>query len=95
MIEIKSRFTGEVIFSAEAVSIKDAAEKACQSDADLSGAYLRGADLRGADLRDADLSGADLRGAKIKESGIMKDDGVFQITPIGSRRSTLAAPGWS
>ena len=52
MIEIKSRYTGEVIYTHEADT--------------LVGANLRGADLRGADLREADLRGADLRGADLR-----------------------------
>lgn len=54
MIEIKRRFTGEVLRRIEADTL---------SGAYLSGADLRGADLSGADLRGAYLRGADLRGA--------------------------------
>ena len=61
-IEIKHRFTGEIIVAGKYDSLKDAAEK---SGADLSGADLRRADLRDANLRDADLSGADLSGADL------------------------------
>ena len=56
-IEIKHRFTGEIIVAGKYDSLKDAAEK---SGADLSGADLRRADLRDANLCGADLSGADL-----------------------------------
>ena len=55
LIEIKNRFTGNVIFAHEqennsiAITIKLAFElKTNLSDADLSDANLRGADLRGA-----------------------------------------------
>jgi hypothetical protein len=78
MIEIKNRFTGQVICTGE--TIADAVQKnlaglrgadlrlagfrgADLSWADLSGADLRGAGFRGADLRLAGLRGADLRGA--------------------------------
>jgi hypothetical protein len=51
MIEIKNRFTGEVIKSIELDSL---------SGANLSGANLRGADLSSADLSYANLSYANL-----------------------------------
>ena len=62
-IEIKNRFTNEVIFSHECENntVKITVEKAVET-----GAYLRGADLRGAYLTDADLTGADLRGADLR-----------------------------
>ena len=71
-IEIKNRFTGEIIIAGKYTSIKDCLEKnrgVYLRGADLRGAYLRGADLRGAYLegvylRGADLEGADLGGAK-------------------------------
>ena len=59
--EIKSHYTGSVLFSTETISLKHCVELALRG-----GAYLRGADLRGADLRGADLRGADLGGAKIE-----------------------------
>ena len=58
-IEIKSRWTGSVLFSLETEILKLCLEAAVKQGADL-----RGADLQGADLRGADLRGADLRGAK-------------------------------
>ncbi len=71
-IEIKNRFTGEVKFSSEKTTIKEACvdNKADLREADLYGANLRGADLRGADLREADLYGADLRGANLYEANL-------------------------
>ena len=65
LIEIKNRFTGEVIFSWKAISIKACLEIAVKTDADLRGADLRRTNLRGAYLRDADLRGADLSGANL------------------------------
>ena len=62
-IEIKHRFTGAVLFTAEVGRMRLAVEMAVNEKADLSGAYLSGAYLSGADLRGADLSGADLSGA--------------------------------
>jgi hypothetical protein len=69
-IEIKHRFTGEVIYTSEAETIKEALIEAAGSDANLRGTYLGDADLRGADLGGADLGGAylgdaDLRGANL------------------------------
>ena len=76
MIEIKNRFTGELICTGE--TPQDAVESnfaslggAYLAGANLRGAYLRGAYLRdaylaGADLRCANLAGADLRGADLR-----------------------------
>ena len=81
VIEIKNRWNGEVLYSGEHASLKEAAEaavKACANlcdaglrdadlrDANLGGANLRGANLRGADLGDANLGGADLGGANLR-----------------------------
>jgi len=70
-IEIKHRFSGNILFEGEFGSLKIALEVAVRGDADLRGADLSdadlsGADLSGADLSDAYLSGADLRGAYLR-----------------------------
>jgi hypothetical protein len=75
--EIKHRWTGKILFTAEVGSLKLAVEDAVKAGADLRGADLRGADLRdvdlrcanlrGADLRCANLGGADLRGADLRD----------------------------
>jgi len=49
-IQIKNRFTGNVIFEHECTTILDCLKEAIKKDADLRDANLRGADLRGADL---------------------------------------------
>ena len=74
-IEIKNRWTGEVIFSHEcednsiAKTVKETLlVDANLGDANLGGAYLGGANLRGADLRDAYLGGANLRGADLRDA---------------------------
>ena len=69
-IEIKNRWTGKVIFSCEAGSMKLAVKAAIAAKANLrranleranlEGANLEGANLRGANLRCADLEGANL-----------------------------------
>jgi len=68
LFEIKSRFTGKILFSLETESLKLAVEAAVKSRADLRGADLRGADLRNAYLRDAYLRGADLRDADLRNA---------------------------
>ena len=64
--EIKSRWSGAVIFTAyieadesasASIKLGLAVKEAVKARADLSGADLSGADLRGAYLRDADLNG--------------------------------------
>ena len=82
-IEIK-RYSGAVLYSTEAASMRDALEQACRSGAylsgaDLSGAYLSranlyGADLYGADLSRANLSGADLSGADLSGANLYGAD---------------------
>ncbi|MEN6535021.1 MAG: pentapeptide repeat-containing protein [Bryobacteraceae bacterium] len=81
-VEIKSRWSGAVLFEGEfglmklcvmaAVEARADLSGAVLSDAALSGADLRGADLRGADLSGADLSGADLRGAVLR-GAVLRD----------------------
>jgi hypothetical protein len=71
VIEIKNRWNGRVLYTAEnAQDVRAALEEAVASganlgDADLGGANLGGADLRGANLGDADLGGANLGGADL------------------------------
>ena len=64
-IEIKSRFTGKVLFSHEAEenSIKITLKAALSA-----GANLRGADLYGANLHGANLRGANLYGDKLTKT---------------------------
>lgn len=77
-VEIKNRFSGEIILCGEYKSIKECLEKnrkanlfgANLSWANLSGANLSRADLPRADLSGANLSGADLYGAKLDKTPI-------------------------
>nr|DAI23800.1 MAG TPA: pentapeptide repeat protein [Caudoviricetes sp.] len=85
-IEIKSWFSGDVLFEYESdnATMKKAVEAAVDDnanlrDADLSGADLRDADLRDANLRDADLSGANLSGADLSGAAIYYSDGNFDV----------------
>jgi hypothetical protein len=69
-MEIKNRFTGEVIFTHDCTSWKICVEAAIKSRADLYGANLpranlSGANLSGANLPRANLSGANLSGANL------------------------------
>jgi hypothetical protein len=76
-IEIKSRFSLQILFSHEcednSVAITLAAAinaKANLYGADLYGADLYGADLYGADLYGANLYGADLRSANLRSANL-------------------------
>ena len=85
-MEIK-RITGELIFSDNSQSIKEAVINAILKGADLSGANLSGANLSGAnlsgadlswaDLSWADLSGANLSGANLSGADLSGADGII------------------
>ena len=70
LFEIKSWYSGKVLFSLKTTSLKLCVMAAVKGGAVLSDADLRGAVLRGAVLSGAVLSDADLRGA------------VFDIAPV-------------
>ena len=80
MIEIKNRYTGEVLFSCIRITIAQTLAEAVGAHVNLSNsnlccADLHGADLHGADLREAylhnsDLRGADLRGADLRRANL-------------------------
>jgi uncharacterized protein YjbI with pentapeptide repeats len=64
MIEIKHRYSGQILYTApDAQDVRAAVCEAVAAKADLSGADLGGADLHGAYLGGADLRGAYLHGA--------------------------------
>jgi hypothetical protein len=78
-IEIKSRFTAAILFTAtieaeSASPIRDALVLAAASRADLSGADLSGANLSGADLSGANLSGANLSRADLSGADLSGAD---------------------
>ena len=80
-IEIKSWFSGDVLFEYESdnATMKKAVEAAVDdsanlSGANLSGANLSGANLSGANLRDANLSGANLSGADLRDADLRDAD---------------------
>jgi hypothetical protein len=76
MIQIKHRYTGDVIKEVAAASLVNVDLRATNlraadlQDANLLGANLRGADLRGAYLRDAYLRYADLRDANLQDTNL-------------------------
>jgi len=70
LVEIRSRWTGRVLFSGEYDSLKSCVEDAVKRGADLIGAYLFRANLRGADLRGADLIGANLIRANLSKADL-------------------------
>ena len=69
-IEIKSWYTGGVLFAVETESLRLAVELAVKARAHLRGANLTDADLMGANLTDADLRGANLTGANLTDANL-------------------------
>ena len=71
-IEIKNRFTGDVIFTHECENntIKITVEEAVKSDANLWNADLRNANLSDADLWNADLWNANLSDANLRNADL-------------------------
>jgi hypothetical protein len=69
-IEIKHRFSGNILFEGEFGSLKIALEVAVRGGADLSYAYLRDADLSDADLNRANLNGANLSDANLNGANL-------------------------
>ena len=61
-IEIKHRYTDNVLYVCYAENLKEAVIEAISKNINLSGADLHGADLSGANLHGADLGGANLGG---------------------------------
>jgi hypothetical protein len=87
MFEIKNRYDGKTIYTADCKTMAECVVGAVKSGANLYranlsganlyGANLSGADLSGANLYRANLSGANLYGAKIDDISIART----QITP--------------
>jgi len=72
-IEIKNRFTSEILWSGETL-IGANLSGANLCNADLIGANLRNADLIGANLSGADLIGANLSGANLRDANLRYAD---------------------
>lgn len=66
MIEIKNRWSGEVICTGEVIAEAVKSNLSSLSGADLSGADLSNVDLRNVDLGGACLSGVNLRNADLR-----------------------------
>lgn len=82
-VEIKNRWTGSVISTAEITCCEDASygvklglavKESILNGADLTEANLRGADLTGANLAEANLAGANLGGANLKVANLRGAD---------------------
>ena len=78
-MEIKNRYTGEVIFSDNSDNIKDTLLNAIKSRADLRGCDLRECDLREcyfyeSDLRGSSLNGSSLNGSSLNGSSLRECD---------------------
>ena len=81
-IQIKNRWTGDIIFESEKTTYKEAIEEAVKSKADLSKANLSWADLSNANLSNANLSWADLSNADLSDAKI---DGCLFYMGSGNR----------
>ncbi len=92
-INIVSRWTGKILFSVAAASLKDAVLRAIKDGADLHGANLYNANLRranlhGADLRSANLYGADLRGADLRSANLYSAN-LYSANLSGAKNAEL------
>ena len=88
-IEIKSRFSLEILFSHECENNSVAITLAAAINAK---ANLYGANLYAANLRSANLYGANLGDADLGDAGKLTGDRpYFAVGPIGSRQDVLAA----
>ena len=90
-IQIRHRYTGEVIYSADVETVKEAVEAAVKENASLKFAFLKGADLERANLERAYLKGADLKGAYLKGADFEGADlegvkGIVSFGPVGNWR---------
>ena len=77
-IEIKHKFTNEVLFSHECENntIKITLELAVKSSSNLSYSDLRGSDLSNSDLRRSNLRGSDLSGSNLSNSNLSNSEKV-------------------
>lgn len=83
VIEIKNRRNGEVLYSGEHESLREAVEAAVSARANLVGANLANAYLARANLADAKVGSGD------DESALVGSHPIVQIGPIGSRNDWL------
>ena len=95
-IEIKNRFTGEVIYTGEHETLRDAVVTAVANRADLSGAYLSGAYLSGANLSGANLRRANLSGANLSDAGLSNTimPGFADELPTSLKEAAIKTKEW-
>jgi len=74
MIQIKNRFTDEIIHKNNFASIRECVEDVVRRKISLAYADLTNADLSSADLADADLSGANLTRADLSGANLTDAD---------------------
>jgi hypothetical protein len=74
VIEIKHRHTGEVLYTAQVETVREALEAAVTARANLAGANLAGANLTGANLDGANLTDANLARANLDGANL---DGAY------------------
>jgi hypothetical protein len=74
LFQIKSRFTGNVLFELQCKSLKSCVEAAVSVGANLYGADLPRANLSGANLSRSDLSGADLSRSDLSRANLSRSD---------------------
>ena len=72
--EIKNRFSGHVLFTAELGAEYESKPHSAQIGVAVKFAYKAGANLSDADLSDADLRGANLKGAKLRDANLSDAD---------------------
>ena len=73
-MQIKSRYTGAVIFEDDKPTLRETVLNAVAQKAYLAGAYLAGADRADADLAGANLAGADLARANLAGADLADAD---------------------
>ena len=71
-MQIKNRFTGEILFESKHETVRECVEAAVAKGADLAGARLTEADLAEADLTGARLAEADLTGAYLARANLTR-----------------------
>ena len=83
-MQIKNRYTDEVIYECEAENFKECVERAVKEKANLRKADLRKANLSEANLSEANLSEANLRKANLRKADLRKADlnAVFYKTKV-------------
>jgi len=69
-LEIKNRFTGEVIFTSTKTTYKEAVEEAVSENVNLENANLRNTNLENVNLENANLRNADLKNTNLSNANL-------------------------